>query len=287
MSDVRETQLLVIGGGPGGYPAALHAADHGMKVTLVDEDPKLGGVCLNRGCIPSKALLHTAKIIREAHEMAEHGVSFGEPKIDLEKLRAFVQQKVVGKLTGGIGQLTKGRGVEVVKGHAAFIDPHTVQVTGETTATHQVPELHHRHRFGAGRAEAVATQRPARHGQHRGAAAPRHPEEAARHRRRLHRPRNRQRLRRARQQGHGGRSARRRSWRWPTATWSRRSRRGCGPSSRRSTPARRSRRWRRRRTASSSRSKGRTCRGRSPSTACWCRSAGGRTSPTSGSTRPA
>ena len=71
MSDVRETQLLVIGGGPGGYPAALHAADHGMKVTLVDEDPKLGGVCLNRGCIPSKALLHTAKIIREAHEMAE------------------------------------------------------------------------------------------------------------------------------------------------------------------------------------------------------------------------
>ena len=125
MSDVRETQLLVIGGGPGGYPAALHAADHGMKVTLVDEDPKLGGVCLNRGCIPSKALLHTAKIIREAREMAEHGVSFGEPKLDLEKLRDFVQQKVVGKLTGGIAQLTKGRGVEVVKGHATFTDPRT------------------------------------------------------------------------------------------------------------------------------------------------------------------
>ncbi|HEV3437626.1 MAG TPA: FAD-dependent oxidoreductase, partial [Gemmata sp.] len=96
MSDARETQLLVIGGGPGGYPAALHAADHEIKVTLVDEDPKLGGVCLNRGCIPSKALLHTAKIIHEAHEMAEYGVSFGDPKIDLEKLRAFVQQKVVG-----------------------------------------------------------------------------------------------------------------------------------------------------------------------------------------------
>ncbi|HVL14801.1 MAG TPA: FAD-dependent oxidoreductase, partial [Gemmata sp.] len=135
MSDVRETQLLVIGGGPGGYPAALHAADHGIKVTLVDEDPKLGGVCLNRGCIPSKALLHTAKIIREAHDMAEHGVSFGEPKIDLEKLRNFVQQKVVGKLTGGIAQLTKGRGVEVVKGRAAFTDANTVAVTGETTAT--------------------------------------------------------------------------------------------------------------------------------------------------------
>src|SRR5687768_5027369 len=131
MPDVRETQLLVIGGGPGGYPAALHAADHGIKVTLVDSDPKLGGVCLNRGCIPSKALLHTAKIIREAHEFAELGVTFGEPKIDLEKLRTFVQQKVVGKLTSGIGQLTKGRGVDVVKGHAAFTDPHTVEVTGE------------------------------------------------------------------------------------------------------------------------------------------------------------
>src|ERR1041384_7609489 len=105
MPDVRETPLLVIGGGPGGYPAALHAADHGMKVTLVDEDPKLGGVCLNRGCIPSKALLHAAKLIREAREFAEFGVAFGvafgEPEIDLEKLRGFVQQKVVGKLTGG------------------------------------------------------------------------------------------------------------------------------------------------------------------------------------------
>lgn len=131
MPDVRETQLLVIGGGPGGYPAALHAADHGIKVTLVDEDPKLGGVCLNRGCIPSKALLHAAKVVREAQEFAEFGITFGEPKIDLEKLRAFVQQKVVGKLTGGIAQLTKGRGVEVVKGHATFTDSHTVQVTGE------------------------------------------------------------------------------------------------------------------------------------------------------------
>ncbi|MBA4064132.1 MAG: dihydrolipoyl dehydrogenase [Isosphaera sp.] len=135
MSDARETQLLVIGGGPGGYPAALHAADHGLKVTLVDEDPKLGGVCLNRGCIPSKALLHTAKVIREAREMAEHGVAFGEPKVDLDKLRNFVQQKVVGKLTGGIGQLTRGRGVEVVKGHATFTGPNEVAVSGETTAT--------------------------------------------------------------------------------------------------------------------------------------------------------
>ena len=130
-----ETQLLIIGGGPGGYPAALHAADHGMQVTLIDEDPRLGGVCLNRGCIPSKALLHTAKVIREAHEMAEYGISFGDPTIDLEKLRSFVQQKVVGKLTGGIAQLTKGRGVEVIKGHATFTSPQTVQVTGEHPST--------------------------------------------------------------------------------------------------------------------------------------------------------
>ena len=135
MPDVRETHLLVIGGGPGGYPAALHAADHGLNVTLVDEDPKLGGVCLNRGCIPSKALLHVAKLIRETHESAEWGLSFGEPKLDLDKLRAFVQQKVVGRLTGGIGQLTKGRGVTVVKGHATFADANTVQVTGEQPRT--------------------------------------------------------------------------------------------------------------------------------------------------------
>ncbi|AMV28532.1 Dihydrolipoyl dehydrogenase [Gemmata sp. SH-PL17] len=135
MSDVRETQLLVIGGGPGGYPAALHAADHGIKVTLVDEGAKLGGVCLNRGCIPSKALLHTAKIIREAHEMANYGVTFGEPTLDLAKLRDFVQAKVVSKLTGGIGQLTKGRGVDVVKGRAVFTSPNTVEVTGDAPQT--------------------------------------------------------------------------------------------------------------------------------------------------------
>lgn len=133
MSDVLETQVLVIGGGPGGYPAALHAADHGLKVVLVDEDQKLGGVCLNRGCIPSKALLHVAKVIREAHEVADIGVSFGEPKLDLDKLRNFVQQKVVNKLTGGIGMLCKGRSVETVTGHAEFVDANTVKVsTGKT-----------------------------------------------------------------------------------------------------------------------------------------------------------
>ncbi len=135
MAEVLETQVLVIGGGPGGYPAALHAADHGLKTILVDEDAKLGGVCLNRGCIPSKALLHVAKVIREAHESAEIGLSFGEPKLDLDKLRAFVQTKVVGKLTGGIGMLCKGRKVDVLTGHAEFVDANTVNVSGPTPKT--------------------------------------------------------------------------------------------------------------------------------------------------------
>jgi dihydrolipoamide dehydrogenase len=135
MPDTRDTQLLVIGGGPGGYPAALHAADHGLKVLLVDEDPKLGGVCLNRGCIPSKALLHVAKLVREARDAAEIGLTFGEPKLELDRLRNFVQQKVVGKLTGGVAQLTKGRGVQYVRGHAEFSDPHTVTVSGDTPLT--------------------------------------------------------------------------------------------------------------------------------------------------------
>ena len=131
MSDLREVKLLVIGGGPGGYPAALHAADHGIQTLLVDEDAKLGGVCLNRGCIPSKALLHTAKIIRETQEAAEHGLIFGKPTIDLPKLREFVQGKVVKRLTTGIGSLCKGRGVETLTGTASFIDAHTVQVSGD------------------------------------------------------------------------------------------------------------------------------------------------------------
>ena len=135
MAETRDVQLLVIGGGPGGYPAALHAADHGLQTLLVDEDSKLGGVCLNRGCIPSKALLHVAKVIREAHEAAEWGLAFGEPKLDLDKLRTFVQQKVVGKLTGGIGMLCKGRNVEVVKGRATFLDANTAQIDGDKPQT--------------------------------------------------------------------------------------------------------------------------------------------------------
>lgn len=130
---LKETQLLVIGGGPGGYPAAFHAADHGMQVLLVDADPKLGGVCANRGCIPSKALLHIAKMIEEAKEAADWGVSFGPPVIDIAKMRTFVQQKVISKLNNGIGQLAKGRGVSVISGtRASFLDAHSVKLEGAT-----------------------------------------------------------------------------------------------------------------------------------------------------------
>jgi dihydrolipoamide dehydrogenase len=134
MSDklpTRSVPLLVIGGGPGGYPAAFLAADHGLKPTLVDADAKLGGVCLNRGCIPSKALLHVAKLLTEAHESADLGIHFEKPKIDLDKLRSFVQTGVVNKLTGGIAQLSKARGVEVIKGKAIFEDDHTVRIEGD------------------------------------------------------------------------------------------------------------------------------------------------------------
>src|SRR5262245_19527745 len=131
MSDeTKQTKLLVIGGGPGGYPAAMAAAEHGIRVTLVDSDPKPGGVCLNRGCIPSKALLHVAKLIHEAKEAAAWGVTFGPPQFDLDKLRAFVQQKVIGRLTGGIEQLFKLRGVEYIKAKAIFEDSQTVRLEG-------------------------------------------------------------------------------------------------------------------------------------------------------------
>lgn len=127
----RQTQLLVIGAGPGGYPAAFHAADHGLKVTVVDADPQPGGVCLNRGCIPSKALLHIAKLIHEVKAMAAHGLEFGEPRLDLAKLRQFVQKSVIAKMGGGIAQLMRARKVEYLKGTATFEDSQTMAVRGE------------------------------------------------------------------------------------------------------------------------------------------------------------
>ena len=117
-------QVLVLGSGPGGYTAAFRAADLGREVVLVERHSSLGGVCLNVGCIPSKALLHAAKVIDEAHEMAERGVRFGEPEIELGKLREW-KDGVVGKLTGGLSQLAKRRKVTVVQGTGTFASPHT------------------------------------------------------------------------------------------------------------------------------------------------------------------
>ena len=124
----REVALLVLGAGPGGYTAAFRAADLGLQVTLVDRWPTLGGVCLNVGCIPSKALLHAAKVIDEARAMSAHGVTFGAPQVDFAKLRSWKNQ-VVGKLTGGLAGLAKQRKVEVVRGVGKFISPHVMEVT--------------------------------------------------------------------------------------------------------------------------------------------------------------
>ena len=125
----RETQLLVLGAGPGGYTAAFRAADLGLKVTLVERWPMLGGVCLNVGCIPSKALLHAAKVIDEVGEMSHHGVEYGAPKIDLAKLLGW-KNSVVKKLVGGLSVLAKQRKVEVVTGVGKFASPRVLEVTG-------------------------------------------------------------------------------------------------------------------------------------------------------------
>jgi len=126
-----ECDVVVIGAGPGGYSAAFRAADLGMKTVLVERYPTLGGVCLNVGCIPSKALLHTAAIMDGARALASHGISFGEPKVDLAKLRDF-KNKVVGKLTGGLASMAKMRKVTVVQGTAAFLDKNRLQVDGKS-----------------------------------------------------------------------------------------------------------------------------------------------------------
>ena len=117
---MSSTQLVVIGAGPGGYAAAFAAADLGMQVTLVDPEPNPGGVCLFRGCIPSKALLHVAKVIAEAKHAPAWGITFGEPRIDLDKLRAF-KDGVVNKLTGGLGQLSRQRKITHIQGTASFV----------------------------------------------------------------------------------------------------------------------------------------------------------------------
>lgn len=115
----QHARLVVLGGGPGGYPAAFAAADHGLQVVLIDDGVKPGGVCLNRGCIPSKALLHVAKLINESREAADWGVTFARPEVNLDKLRSF-KDGVIGSLSGGIESLCKARGVQLIKGRGTL-----------------------------------------------------------------------------------------------------------------------------------------------------------------------
>ena len=122
-----KTQIAIVGGGPGGYVAAFRAADLGLEVTLVDLDENPGGVCLYRGCIPSKALLHVAKLLNETKEASEWGVTFGEPVIDLDRLRAF-KDSVVAKMTGGLGRLSKARKVTYIRGRARFTGPRSLKI---------------------------------------------------------------------------------------------------------------------------------------------------------------
>ena len=138
-----QADVVVLGAGPGGYTAAFRAADLGKKVVLIERYPNLGGVCLNVGCIPSKALLHIAKVISEAEQVSRHGVSFGKPKIDIDQIRAW-KESVVTKLTGGLGALAKQRNVQIIRGVGKFIAPHHIRVetadalngtSGEVTVT--------------------------------------------------------------------------------------------------------------------------------------------------------
>ncbi|MEJ2542622.1 MAG: dihydrolipoyl dehydrogenase [Calditrichaceae bacterium] len=128
MKSKNKTHLVVIGGGPGGYAAAFLAADLGQEVTLVDPEANPGGVCLYRGCIPSKALLHVAKLLNETLEAANWGVEYQKPKINLDKLRDY-KNGVVNKLTGGTGQLLKQRKIKHIQGRALFTDSHTLEIT--------------------------------------------------------------------------------------------------------------------------------------------------------------
>lgn len=134
-------QLVVIGAGPGGYPAAFNAADSGMDVTLIDQEANPGGVCLYRGCIPSKSILHIAKIVTEAREASKIGVAFAEPTVDIGKMREW-KERVVKKLTDGLGQLSTQRKINYIRGRAKFIDAHTLLVTKPDGAEERVAFQH-------------------------------------------------------------------------------------------------------------------------------------------------
>jgi len=134
MSKEIKAQVVVLGAGPGGYSAAFRCADLGLETVLIERYSALGGVCLNVGCIPSKALLHVAKVIEEAKALAEHGIVFGEPQTDIDKIRLW-KEKVVGQLTNGIGGMAKMRKVTVVNGYGKFTSPNSIEVEGDDGKT--------------------------------------------------------------------------------------------------------------------------------------------------------
>jgi len=138
MASNETRQLVVFGAGPGGYAAAFTAADLGLKVTLIDREPNPGGVCLYRGCIPSKALLHVAKVIADARHAREWGIELGEPKIDIDKVRSW-KNSVIAKLTKGLGMLAKQKKIEYIRGEAAFVNSHTIRVERKDGPTQEIP----------------------------------------------------------------------------------------------------------------------------------------------------
>ncbi|SUB35169.1 dihydrolipoyl dehydrogenase [Pasteurella multocida] len=134
MNKEIKTQVVVLGAGPAGYSAAFRCADLGLETVIVERYSTLGGVCLNVGCIPSKALLHVAKVIEEAKALAEHGIVFGEPSTDVNKIRGW-KEKVINQLTGGLAGMAKQRKVQVVNGYGKFSGPNTIIVAGEEGET--------------------------------------------------------------------------------------------------------------------------------------------------------
>ncbi len=136
----NHSKVVVLGGGPGGYAAAFLAADLGLETTIVEADPRLGGTCLLRGCIPSKALLHVAKVMSEAAEMSEWGIDFGKPRISIDKVRAR-KEHVIDTLTGGLAQLAKRRNVRVINARGIFVDSQTLQLEGGDKSTYDSERL--------------------------------------------------------------------------------------------------------------------------------------------------
>ncbi len=203
-----ECQVVVLGSGPGGYTAAFRAADLGQNTVLIERYVALGGVCLNVGCIPSKALLHAARVIDEAAHASDYGVAFGEPKIDLAKLRAY-KDKVVAQMVNGLAGMSKQRKVTRRRRHRQVHLAARDRSRDEgRQEARPFRESDHRRRLASREAARLSVGRQAHDGFDRCARARRDPEETPRRRRRHHRPRDGVRVRCARQRSHGRRAAR-------------------------------------------------------------------------------